>query len=456
MKGKFKETAYKSRRIVKIIDNQLLQVEKEYPADFNGFVMRNYYFVFDSFGKKFKWENGKGIIQIKNRLIVGQSTKFREQFKKGDIIVSFNINRVLKDDYKTSTNKKLYEYQECYVEKVISNNLLITTNKCPKVYLANGDYFIGKEFNSNEGSFTNDLPSKKVLPIIDFYTFESLNINYDNKHFTQGEFLFHPGLVINKPNDTLFRMTLEKISESVTYLRILFGTDMNFYNDQIINENKDYELLIYSKSGALIKKVKEINGNENLQFYDTSLRSLFQDSMNIDLIFKNDAIYFSTSDDDTHTSIKLKYDLEAGTTIKYIYFDIKESTNVAIKYLEKFNVLERQYFFDVFLFEKKLTLHEDAYWIEEFRNGDYCEGIKAGRKTLVEYKCDRTGNSDVNIQEVSENKSCEYKYSLVSRKFCNPRHLMKYQIDATISKTKCVATNNIYNNNSVDYFRNIS
>ena len=59
MKGKFKETAYKSRKIVKIIDNQLLKVDKSYPADFNGFVMRNYYFVFDSLKKKLSWVNGK-------------------------------------------------------------------------------------------------------------------------------------------------------------------------------------------------------------------------------------------------------------------------------------------------------------------------------------------------------------------------------------------------------------
>ena len=455
MKGKFKETAYKSRRIIKIIDNQLLQVEKSYPEDFNGFVMRNYYFVFDSFGKKLKWENGKGIIKIKNRLVVGQNTKFREQFKKGDVIVSFNINRVLKDDYQTSTNRKLYEYQQCHVEKVISNNLLLTTNKCQKVYLGNGDYFIGKEFNSNEGVFTKTESSKNILSIIDFYTFESLNINYNKRHLTNGEFLFHPGLVINKPSDTVFRMTLEKNSQSDSYLRILFGTDMNFYKDQRINE-KDYELIIYSKSGALIKKVKEINDNENIQFYDTSLRSLFQDSIHIDLVFKNDAIYFSTSDDDNETSIKLKYNLEANTIIKYIYFDIKESNNVAIKNLEKINIVERQFFFDIFLFEKKLSLDEDAYWIEELKDGEYCEEIDEGRKTLVEYKCDKTGNSDISIRAVSEIKPCEYKYTVLSRHFCNPRHLMKYQINASTSKTKCVATNNIYNNNSVDYFRNIS
>jgi hypothetical protein len=453
MKETFKESSYKSRRIIQIIDNQLLKVEKSFPKDFLGSVMRNYYFVFDSFSKKFKWSSGKGTVKIKNRLVIGTNTKFREQFDKGDMIVLFNMNRILNDFHQTSTNTKLYEYEECIVDKVISNRLLLTKNKCPKVYLHKGDYFIGKPFNHNKGVFTKKLSKNKIMSLIDFYTFENLSLNYHNRHFIHGDSLFHQGLIIHRPNETVFRMKIEKINPLESYLRILFGTDLNYFKQTKINKEKDYELIIYSQTGAMIKKVKD-NDFKKIAFYDTQLRSLFQDNMHLDIIFRNDAIYFSTSDDDKETSIKIKYPIDQNETIKYIYFDIKESNNILIKDLEKINMIENQFLFDIFVFEKKLNLTEDARWIEVLSDGDYCEAIKSNRKTIVEYKCDMSGKNDISISSVNEKKTCIYRYTVLSRNFCNPLHLMNYQIEAAVTKTKCVPLNDIYNFKSDDYFRN--
>lgn len=370
------------------------------------------------------------------------------------MVVLFNMNKVAYDFYHTHTNPKLYEYEECIVDKIISDNLLLTKHKCSIVYNNKGDYFIGKPFDSDEEIFSGISNIEKNISIIDYDTFENLNLNYDNKNYIHGEYLFHPGLIINSPNDTVIRMKLTKINSMTSYIRILFGTDMNNYNYRKSNKNTDIELIIYSQTGVMIKKVNDVN-NKNIQFYDTQLRTLFNDAIHIDLILKNNAIYFSTSDDNMETSIKIKYPLDSGDVIKYIYFDIKESDNAKIKDIEKFNLVENQFLLDIFVFEKKLTLSEDAYWIEELKDGDYCDAIDSNRKTIVEYRCDKTGNSDISISSVTENNTCQYKYNVVSRHFCNPLHLMKYQIDAAVTITKCVAINNIYNFKSEDYFRGV-
>jgi hypothetical protein len=446
---------YNSRKIIQILDNQLLKLESEMAKESQGAVLRQFFFVLDSSYNKNQWVNGLGSLKVKKNIILGTNSRFLQQLQPGDVIYLLNPSKVNEFFHSTSTNPKFYmpKENECVISKVLTDNMLLTLNPCKKPFGFRGDYFIPKRI-----TYDVELPSieliqqnEKFLSIIDIHMFESIQILKTNLLYYQGNYLFHPGLLVRRPQDTVFKFTIEKMISRNSYLRILLGTDNKYYNNRSPNENEDYELLLNSETGILLKRINDPDKSK-FEFYDTEIKSLFTESISIRIIFHNNSIYIGSIDDDKEFSIKIKYPLQMGQSIKYLYFDMLSSNNVNIKDSRKMNFIEQKYLFSIFVYNKKLLLDENATYVEELTGGDYCSPRQTYRKTIVEYTCDKTGINDLVIDKVTELKMCHYKMSVKSKHLCNPNVIMRNKIEKAIAKTKCVIDNGHYNKRSEDFF----
>jgi hypothetical protein len=172
----------------------------------------------------------------------------------------------------------------------------------------------------------------------------------------------------------------------VALLRLLFSKDLKH------DPAADTELLMNSDNGILIKKITD----GEFEFHDTGIRSLFQESMYFDLIFKDGVLYLNILNDDKEgSSIAIHYPL--GNDYKYIYIDLHQSDNIQLRDIRFINFIERKYLKSIFIYQKRLSLDKDARFTDIMDNGDYCEGV-GPRKTIVEYKCDFSGNAEILVK----------------------------------------------------------
>lgn len=233
--------------------------------------------------------------------------------------------------------------------------------------------------------------------------------------------------------------------------RICLGTKINNFLNEKSDIDNDFELIIDSDKGIVLKKINS-QSNEDLEFFTYEIKSFFQESTYIDIIFKDNHIYINTVDDDKETSIKLKYSLPENEYIKYIYFDSTGSENVSIKDSKKINIIELKNLVNIYIYELRLNLSPQVKFIEKFENGDLCDNIGKNRTTTVEYRCDEKGMNEITIEKVLEPNMCEYRYIVRTKNLCNPLYSMYLKIQKSIGTTKCYIQNDEYNKNSEDYF----
>jgi hypothetical protein len=151
----------------------------------------------------------------------------------------------------------------------------------------------------------------------------------------------------------------------------------------------DVELLINSDNGILIKGVSM----REFEFYDTGIRSLFQESIFLDFVFKDGVLYINVLNDDKESStVVLHFGL--GSEYKYISLDLYKSDNIQLKDIRKINFIERKYLKNIFIYHKRLLLDEGAYFIDEIPGGDFCKEADRLRKAVIEYRCDHGGNAE--------------------------------------------------------------
>jgi len=174
---------------------------------------------------------------------------------------------------------------------------------------------------------------------------------------------------------------------------LILSNSLEDYNNKEINPANSYELIFNSDSGILLKK---LDNTKEIEFYSTEIRSLFQDTIAIEIIFLDDNVYINTTDDYLQSSIKLKIKLPNNDTIKFIAMDLYNSYNTHLKSIRLFNTIEQKYLVNVFEFQKKLLLNDKSYFMQEMIGGDDCEGV-GQRKTIVIYECDTTGNHDIHV-----------------------------------------------------------
>ena len=227
---------------------------------------------------------------------------------------------------------------------------------------------------------------------------EEINFNRISNVFYSHKYISHKGLILKRPDNSVLKLKINKLLAGYSFLRMIFSTNMeNFYNNSI-NENTDYELLIHSENGIALKKISKLDtaGTNSFQFLDMDIRVFFHESSNIDIIFLNNTIYINSVDDDMETSVKIFIDIPEK--IKFLSFDAFKSTNVEIQSMKLINFVEADLIYNIYVFENRMRLGDNSTYIEKMSNGDLCEDINMNRSTVVEYRCDKTGNHDIVVR----------------------------------------------------------
>ena len=228
--------------------------------------------------------------------------------------------------------------------------------------------------------------------------FEEISFNRMSKVFYSHQYISHKGLILKRPNDCVLKLKIEKLASGFGFLRMVFSTNLDNFSYNSIDEDTDYELILHSDHGIALKKISKLDvaSINTFQFLDTDIRSFFTESTNIDIIFLNKSIYFSSGDDDYESSIKIH--LELSEPVKFISFDAYKSHNLAIKSIKLINFIESTLVYNIYVFQNRMKLSENTTYVERQINGDFCDDINSNRTSIIEYRCDKTGNHDLIVK----------------------------------------------------------
>ncbi len=204
--------------------------------------------------------------------------------------------------------------------------------------------------------------------------------------------------MLKRSNNSVLRMKLSKTDSSFGFLRLIFSTNLEDFIYNKINEQTDYELIIHSENGIALRKINNngIANKDSFQFIDMDIRSFFHETTNIDIVFLNKTIYINSNDDDFDSSIKIHIDVPEN--IRFISFDSMKSTHIEVKELRLMNIVDNTLMHKIYVYEKTHLLGDNATYIEEQNNGDHCDDVNTNRTSVIEYKCDKTGNYDIIVQ----------------------------------------------------------
>ena len=180
--------------------------------------------------------------------------------------------------------------------------------------------------------------------------------------------------------------------------------------------------------------------------------NFFISGTTIDIIHYNSSIYIGSIDNDGLFRTKIKYALPLShNKLHYIHFS-NEKSNIQLYNIKIYNTVQKSKIVNIFIFEKKFLLSENATFIDYFTSGDYCEAKRKNRTVKIIYQCDKKGINDILISEVKEEVLCEYTYYVKSKLLCNPNVIMNNILKSSDTKVNCVIKNEIYNHKEEDYF----
>jgi hypothetical protein len=139
--------------------------------------------------------------------------------------------------------------------------------------------------------------------------------------------------------------------------------------------------------------------------------------------------------------------------INYVHIDKAKTSTVKLTNIKVYNNIQLEERVDLMMFDKKYFLKENATFVDVFVNGDYCDAIKGNRTVTAYYSCDKSGENDLVIVDVKEDKICEYVVYAESKFLCNPDMLMRKPIRQTNTNVNCVNINEKYNHNIEEFFQ---
>ena len=121
-----------------------------------------------------------------------------------------------------------------------------------------------------------------------------------------------------------------------------------------------------------------------------------------------------------------------------------ERENTFIDDIKLYDNVAFDIFKNIYIFNQKYLLDDNAIFVDTFERGDYCEPIKANRKVIINYICDEEGIYDLELMNVHEDKKniCVYNYYAKSRHLCNPNTMMKNYQKFSPMNTLCYLDNN--------------
>jgi hypothetical protein len=438
-------------KIIEIIDQFLVKIEKKLNFE------NTFYSLWISNEKNIIFGKGKVEI-INNKELITKNSNLNE-LKIGDKILfinnnfkTFNKHLIL---FKFPLEKEKFTF--CEIKEILNeNHIKFDENKCEinetKINIEKYNFFIIKNINDNNNKNNN---KNNNLNIIDFY---NSNKNFNINHLSAITNYFPKNLKIFyklPKNEFNFNFILKIIYKSKI-------SNIHFYlskNLEKLSEN-DYEIIINSKNGILIKQIKN---NNDMSFYTNKRMNFFNNHIECQILFINNTIYFNSQDNlnDKNSSIKLKYNLITENNLKndnqfYLILDLKQTQNIKIKSIFIKNYIEEKYLINIFFYEKLFYLNENSTFIDYFDSGDYCAAIKRNRRVKIEYKCDTSGLNDLIITKVEEDKKnlCVYNYYAKTKYLCNPEIIMKNIIKSTTNQVNCIPKNNKFNHNEQEFFSN--
>ena len=224
-----------------------------------------------------------------------------------------------------------------------------------------------------------------------------------------------------------------------------------FSSDKKCKPGEDYEMIIDIKNdGLLIQKMNEINNNNNGLIFSKVNFNINEKKIKLGIIYMNSTIYFNSIFKEEEekgleeSEIRLKYLIKNNTySINYIIINKNKSKNIYIENINLEDYVSFNIFKNIYFYEQKFLLDDNAIFIDTFENGDYCTPIKAPRRVIIYYTCDEEGIYDLKITNVFEDKKdiCVYHYYAKSKYLCNPNKFMQNYLKFSGLKSLCFLDN---------------
>lgn len=222
-----------------------------------------------------------------------------------------------------------------------------------------------------------------------------------------------------------------------------------FSNNKKCKEGKDYEMIIDLKNDAVIvRKFNDSKNNNESIVYSVGKLKNNSNRIKLGIIFLNSTIYvnsvFKEEKKINESEIKLKYQIENETyVINYIIINQNKSSNIYIQNMLFEDNVSFDLFKNIFIYNQKFLLDDNAVFVDTYETGDYCQPIKAYRRVIAYYSCDEEGKYDLKITNIFEDKKqiCVYHFYAKSKYLCNPNALMKNYVKFSGLKTYCYLDN---------------
>ena len=422
-------------KVIDVLDQKMVKVNRKIHLNKNDIIFvsnDNRYISFE-----------KNSFSNKDSFIISPDSKFKSEIKVNDSFIFFNSDN-------SYTNNKIYNidaldnaFLECKVDSILSNTLLRLNDDCRiKTFSYDKSKYILLS-HRDEWQKSYSLPKHNKI-LIKNQNNDEHNIQIDPLPSITLKPEQKTNITMHLTDKDTFQINLSLFSlyDSISNLHIYLSQNESITED-------DYEIIINSKSGMLIRQIKNIT---NLSFYTNEHMNFFVSGTTIDIIHYNSSIYISSIDNDGLFRTKIKYALPLShNKLHYIHFS-NEKSNIQLYNIKIYNTVQKSKIVNIFIFEKKFLLSENATFIDYFTSGDYCEAKRKNRTVKIIYQCDKKGINDILISEVKEEVLCEYTYYVKSKFLCNPNVIMNNILKSSDTKVNCVIKNEIYNHKEEDYF----
>ena len=384
--------------------------------------------IFTIYGDNLHFEKYDKILVLFSEKIVEYSNYvFMNDILKTKYIEITYLNKINQTHHKV---KMVHEKDISYFDKqiILDGRYIIVKNNTKKkneTKKEDAQYVI----LGNEKNISLDQQAKEIG--------EQLKIVEPSEKFTPYK------LENNKEFEFNFELAPYNYDLKDSYVTICFS------NNKKCKEGEDYEMIIDLKNDAVIvRKFNDSkNNNESIVYYVGKLKNN-SNKIKLGIIFLNSTIYFNSvfkeEKKNNESEIKLKYQIKNETyVINYIIINQNKSSNIYIQNMLFEDNISFDNFKNIYIYNQKFLLDDNAIFIDTYETGDYCQPIKAHRRVIAYYSCDEEGKYDLKLTNVFEDKKqiCVYHFYAKSKYLCNPNLLMKNYVKSSGLKTYCYLDN---------------
>jgi hypothetical protein len=405
------DTEFLSRRVKKIWDDNLLELDSEIPQLTNG-IVSDYHF-FHSYNNQICWNVGKGVMSMYGNVVFGKGTQYRK-YKPGDIVAGFS-------------EKEIEEQNVFTIKKIISDTLMVVDDqlKYAEIYDYQGQFLVGST-TCERRDLLSRTQRKNYIKTEETESFAPnlmlpASIAFDKKKPLKDKIICHDQFRMPNNNSWVLRFKLKKLNPSKSNNLRLYLTEKNCKRDNIeltlINLEQVLMTYVGVKSNFTASSlVKDINSTTQ-KFEDT----------NIWISYHNGIVRMGYSFTVRLSNQLIEFKVDPFIGLEYFSFDYRESFNIEIIELEALRInKDLGYTFNVM---EHIPSFEDVdvTYFELYDKGSWCAPIKAGRSFDLEYHCSAT-NEFFAIEDIYEPRTCHYHITVGTSLLCPKKSNMdKFQ-----------------------------